>query len=526
MTDGPAGDPLPAASAGRSLRVLVTGDSLAGEPGYALSDLLAAAGRTDVDVRDEPFTGTGLTRPGAFDWAWMATQQSQADRPDVVVVFLGENDGYPLGGASPYGAAWADQYADRVEAVTDAYRAGGARQVIWAAPPIDAQTSPWEGSDVNAVFQNIGGAIRRVVASVPGTAMIDQYTLFSVDGRFSHPVPDPTTGTVVDARASDGSHLTRAGGAIVARLLLRHVDRDRPPHAEPSARPTPTPVPAGAAPLSGQLAGGRLLSHSSPVPARRSTAPYTWSAIAVLVLARIARRRLAGRWPAIRARIGVALADAVLTAPFVFDAARAGLAAAGRAVAASGAVAAGRAIAAGRAAARAVAASREPARAAVGRGLTGVVATGRGMAPALADLRAAAGRVRAVWRGSGLRGSGVRGSGLRGSGLASMPPGTPMFPATRTPPLAHAATRPLSSQSQSPLPSVPAISVTVRPGTFCAVEGSWGRDADGRLLRCTRTPGGQRLRWRLPAETVRPSPVEPAHPSTAGSPPAVTSDRP
>lgn len=487
ISDGPAGDALPATSAGRPLRVLFTGDSTAGEPGYAMSDLLAAAGRTDIDVRDEPFTGTGLTRPGAFDWSRMATQQSQAYQPDVVVVFLGENDGYPLGGASPYSDAWADQYADRVEAVTDAYLAGGVRQVIWAAPPIDAQTSPWEGSNVNAVFRNIGGAIRRVVATVPGTAMVDQYPLFSVDGHFSHPVPDPGTGTVVDARAADGSHLTRAGGAIVARLLLRHLDRDRQPRAQPT--PSPSPVPASAAPP-GQFAGGRLLSHSSPVPAHRSTAPYTWSAMGVLVLLRIARRRLAVRARAVRVGIAVALADAVLMAPALIDAARTrlGPAAGGAARALAGWVAAlDRAALADRAAL-------------VGRAVVAARA-------AVARRAGAAGRAAVA----------VRPRDRRGSGFAAMPPGTPMFPATRTPPRAHSASRPQSGV----LPSVPAVSVTVRPGTFCAVEGSWGRDADGRLLRCTRTPGGQRLRWRLPAEPVRLP--EPGATSPSGMPP-VTSD--
>jgi hypothetical protein len=219
---------LPQPEPGHPLRVLVTGDSTAGEPGYALTDLLSSADRNDLDVRDEPYVGTGLTRPDAFDWSLKAASQAAADHPDVVVVFLGENDGFPLDGIGPYSAGWAPLYSARIQAVINAYQAGGAKLVIWAAPPIDAQSNPAEGSNVNVIFRNIEAAVRDAVARIPASAMVDQYDLFSVGGRYSPSVPDPTTGAVVpNARLSDGSHLTRAGGMIVARLLLRYLDSEQ-----------------------------------------------------------------------------------------------------------------------------------------------------------------------------------------------------------------------------------------------------------------------------------------------------------
>jgi hypothetical protein len=237
LVDGPAGADLPNPAPGRPLRLLVTGDSMSGEPGYALSDLLTAAGRTDLEVRDEPYTGTGLVRPDAFDWSRKATAQAHGYSPDVVVVFLGENDGYALNGASPYSPAWVAPYAARIRAVMHAYQAGGAKLVIWAAPPIDAQTSPWEGSNVNVIFRNIGAATRQAVAATRGTIMVDQYGLFSVDGHFAGQITDPLAGGVVTGvRASDGSHLTRAGGTVVARLLLRYLDLDQLRRAAQAAR--------------------------------------------------------------------------------------------------------------------------------------------------------------------------------------------------------------------------------------------------------------------------------------------------
>jgi lysophospholipase L1-like esterase len=216
---------------------------MAGEPGYALSDLLGSADRSDLDVHDEPYAGTGLTRPDGFDWSLKAASQAATEHPDVAVVFLGENDGFPLDGVSPYSAGWQRLYSARVQAVIDAYQAGGVKLVIWAAPPIDAQTNSAEGSNVNAIFRNIEAAVRDAVGTVSGTAMVDQYDLFSVGGRYSTAVPDPTTGaTVANARLADGSHLTRAGGMIVARLLLRYLDREaaqRNQQAEAAQRDDP-----------------------------------------------------------------------------------------------------------------------------------------------------------------------------------------------------------------------------------------------------------------------------------------------
>ncbi|GAA5200950.1 hypothetical protein GCM10023322_79930 [Rugosimonospora acidiphila] len=319
MVDGlPVPDALPTSGPGHPLRVLVTGDSTAGEPGYALTRLLSSADRDDLDVRDEPYAGTGLVRPDAFDWSLKAASQAATFHPDVAVVFLGENDGFPLNGASPDSAAWARLYADRIQAVIDAYQAGGVKLVIWAAPPIDAQTNPAEGSNVNAIFRNVASAVRDTVARIPATAMVDQYDLFSVGGRFSHSVPDPTTGAVVpDARLADGSHLTPAGGTIVARLLLRYLDRERdrrdqqaeaaqrqggqrPRGSAPSATATPTPTPAPAA--NGDTAPGDQSRLTAGAPSTvdgqrpgRSTHPLSLALVGAILAAIYGRNFGAGR---------------------------------------------------------------------------------------------------------------------------------------------------------------------------------------------------------------------------------------
>jgi hypothetical protein len=70
---------------------------------------------------------------------------------------------------------------------------------------------------------------------------------------------------------------------------------------------------------------------------------------------------------------------------------------------------------------------------------------------------------------------------------------SPPAPVSPAPPAA------LPEPLPQPLPSVVMVAGAIHPGAFCSLEGSWGKTADGRLLRCTGAPDGQRPRWREPA---------------------------
>lgn len=224
MPDVPA-DLLAELSAKKRLRVLVTGDSTSYEPGFAL---IKAMRKKPVDVQVASFTGTGLLRPDAFDWKLKASAQMRATDPDVVVVFMGPNDFYPIDGARFGTPDWTTKYAARIQAVMAAFAttkmsdsaSDGSRLVLWAPPSIDELANPYMPRSANQVIRAMHSATRLAAENVPGAAHLDTYSLFAVRGRFSSTVHDPVTGKKVrGVRRPDGTHYTPRGGRVIANVI-------------------------------------------------------------------------------------------------------------------------------------------------------------------------------------------------------------------------------------------------------------------------------------------------------------------
>ena len=76
------------------LRLLATGDSMIQIIDCYLQQRLGSRG---VRVRSDARICTGISKPSLLDWQAQARRQA-ARRPDVVVMFLGANDGFPMGG--------------------------------------------------------------------------------------------------------------------------------------------------------------------------------------------------------------------------------------------------------------------------------------------------------------------------------------------------------------------------------------------------------------------------------------------
>ena len=96
-----AAPPRPGFARQHRLRLLATGDSMIQIVDGDLAQRLH--GRRGTTVRSDAHIGSGLTKPSELDWLRKARGQASGFKPDVTVVFLGANDGYPLratGGAS------------------------------------------------------------------------------------------------------------------------------------------------------------------------------------------------------------------------------------------------------------------------------------------------------------------------------------------------------------------------------------------------------------------------------------------
>jgi lysophospholipase L1-like esterase len=227
----PSAPPQPPAASPRRghLRLLATGDSMIQVvDGYLQSSL---AHRRATVVRSDAQISTGISKLGMLDWLRKAHGQAASFKPDVTVVFLGANDGFPMrtpSGASVgcCGAGWIAEYARRVAAMMRSYSRGGRSLVYWMTLPAP------RGASFARVFDAVNPAIRRAAARVgDGVRVIELGPVFAPDGRFHQTIT--FHGRSIDARQPDGVHLSTAGAQVAASLVI---DRLRADHALPRGR--------------------------------------------------------------------------------------------------------------------------------------------------------------------------------------------------------------------------------------------------------------------------------------------------
>ncbi|WP_194916793.1 DUF459 domain-containing protein, partial [Catenulispora rubra] len=201
------------ATADDPLRILVTGDSLSDFDGRQLARMVAAD-HLPAKVRVQARTGTGLTQPSVFDWSDEAAQDAADYDPDVVIMVLGANDGWPLHGADVGSNAWNAEYSRRVEAVSRDFIAGDPqRRVYWVGPPVP-RSAPWIH-----IFARIDDAVRAAVPNVPGLRYVDVAGPTSDHGRYTDYLTD-AAGHRVLARQHDGIHFSFPGSVFPARIIL------------------------------------------------------------------------------------------------------------------------------------------------------------------------------------------------------------------------------------------------------------------------------------------------------------------
>ncbi|MEY9891840.1 hypothetical protein ABIA31_005512 [Catenulispora sp. MAP5-51] len=209
----PVGAEVRHATAADPLRILVTGDSLSDFDGQQLSRVVAAE-HLPAKVRVQARNGTGLTQPSVFDWSDEAAQDAADFDPDVVIMVLGANDGWPLEGHDVGSNAWNQEYARRVEAVSRDFIAGDPqRRVYWAGPPVP-RSAPWIH-----IFARINDAVRAAVPNVPGLRYVDVAGPTSDHGSYTDYLTDPA-GHRILARQHDGIHFSFAGSVFPARIIL------------------------------------------------------------------------------------------------------------------------------------------------------------------------------------------------------------------------------------------------------------------------------------------------------------------
>lgn len=213
---GRAVDDVRASHPGGGLSVLATGDSMMQRLDTSLLRRLGALG---VYARSDAHEATGISKPSLLDWESYAYRQA-ASRPDVVVMFIGANDAFTMGGAACCGEAWVAEYARRVHNMMVAYARGGRARVLWLTLP-----TPREGF-VRQSFPAVNRALRRAAASLRrDVRIVDLVKVFSPGGRYRKWIRRGNR--EVGVRQGDGIHLSDEGAAIAAKLITRTLQRER-----------------------------------------------------------------------------------------------------------------------------------------------------------------------------------------------------------------------------------------------------------------------------------------------------------
>jgi hypothetical protein len=239
----PTAKPLPIPTRADPLRLYIAGDSMAGIPGMALTNLARATGviRSRLDYH----ISSGLARPDFFNWPAQLASQVKAMHPGAAVVMFGANDqqGVQAANGKVYAfesAGWKTEYRKRVRDVMDILFAGGVKRIYWIGQPIMPE----------AIFSRHMHVLNEIYRSEAlkhsGVRYIDAYKLFSTSsGAYADYLKD-AKGRLQQVREGDGTHLTYAGGMRLARVVLAAIKADWLPKKKGGAvSGSPPPSPRG-----------------------------------------------------------------------------------------------------------------------------------------------------------------------------------------------------------------------------------------------------------------------------------------
>jgi hypothetical protein len=201
---------------GGGLRILATGDSMIQVVDSFLTQRLESR---RVKVRSDARISTGITKPSLLNWPAKARSQASGLRPDVTIVFLGANDGFPIGGAACCGSAWVRAYAARARGMMRSYQRRGSGTVYWLLLPVPSKRQ------FQPVFRGVNAALRRAARDMEGGVhIVDLPRVFTPGGRFRAQMR--WEGQVRTVRQPDGVHLSTAGASIAASVIIRQLRRD------------------------------------------------------------------------------------------------------------------------------------------------------------------------------------------------------------------------------------------------------------------------------------------------------------
>ena len=212
----------------RKLKIWVAGDSLVITPGYAIVRAAGASPAMEPVGTVDGRVATGLTRPDVFNWFDEIRSSVKELRPRAVVLGFGGNDdkaymtGLPEGRSiGDFGSwSWRKEYGRRVGGLMDAINRAGAF-VVWIGLPQTRSAAQTQRFDV------VNAVVEKEARKRDGRATyVDTYTMFAGDdGGYTQYLADGS-GQLRKVRADDGVHFERDGGDMIARVVLKALNKE------------------------------------------------------------------------------------------------------------------------------------------------------------------------------------------------------------------------------------------------------------------------------------------------------------
>ena len=250
----PAPPPKQAFSPDHQLSMYVTGDSLSITPGESIVNQGLATGVIGLLGPVDGHVATGLARPEVFNWPGYLASVIPPLNAGAVVLTIGSNDDQSLtgeGGTGPFGSPeWQTEYRRRVGGLMDQVTAGGTT-LFWVGIPPMRNTERFDTR-----YKLINEILKTEAEKRPGKVVfVDTESVLSpFGGGYADYLENPD-GTVVQVRAGDGIHFTRAGGDRIAAAVIAAFSETFDLDAWKTAPSTTTPTTAPATPTTKQNTG-------------------------------------------------------------------------------------------------------------------------------------------------------------------------------------------------------------------------------------------------------------------------------
>lgn len=235
--------PLPPVELGRPRVVALAGDSMMAV-GLSATLLRQAAGNKNLRMVRAFRSGTGLARPEVFNWMDEYPAMLGAEKPDVVIVAIGANDGQGFvvdGKVMPYGSAdWRRVYQERLAGYLAMVGAGGARVVWVGLPPMRLPIYDEKIAAINRIAYTVVSQSPQATWWNPVSYVGDQA------GKFRE-FADLGNGKTMRLRAADGIHLSDEGAGLLTTVLMKWLDPP-PPVTSGTVQAAQAPAPPAVRP--------------------------------------------------------------------------------------------------------------------------------------------------------------------------------------------------------------------------------------------------------------------------------------